>query len=331
MSPRNEWWGRRDSNPGHGLPNGSTKLEPTSIRQIELSKLWSLYKETFEVWLYHQKGELETKRRILSALNRFFDSYNVTTFAELEEALMLEDYKRNFAQGLRKFIAFLKVRGIIDRGTYEDLKEVIKLRPTKARKIRPSDEHIRFALNYYQKRDPILGKLYKTLVFSGLRLKHVVMLYNNFDPAELEIRGNIAKYPLEEFSRGNKRVFIAYLPRDFAETELERLNLDYDKIRGRMQVRLRAIREKKEKTKYSPSAAREWFSTFLARQGVPREVINFIQGRVEEGILEKHYLDLEILADEWYSAVVEDLKLVLEGGFRSKRKRLGISLRDERR
>ena len=283
-----------------------------SFGQMELSALWSQHKESFEKWLSHQPLKDTTKQRHIRILNRFFDRYEVSTFAELEEILMEEDYKRNTAQALRKFIKFLKLRKIISRDDYEDLKEIIKLKPSKPRKTRTPDEQIRIALGYYEQKDPILAKIYKTLVFSGLRLIHVIALFNDFKPNKLIFYENIAKYPLEEYSSGNKRVFFAYLPRDFAEQELERIELDYNKTKSRMRVKIRAIRNTDESIKFSASAVRDWFATFLARKGVPMEVINFIQGRAERGVLEKHYLNLEILADEAYSRVVDELKKILE-------------------
>lgn len=47
---------------------------------------------------------------------------------------------------------------------------------------------------------------------------------------------------------------------------------------------------------------------------MPSEIADFIQGRVSGSVGATHYLNKAVLADEWYSAVVDDLKRVLEGG-----------------
>lgn len=63
----------------------------------------------------------------------------------------------------------------------------------------------------------------------------------------------------------------------------------------------------------SASTVRKWFSTFLAQRKVSMEVIDFIQGRAPRSVLERHYLNLTVLADEAYAKVVDDLRKVLEG------------------
>lgn len=45
--------------------------------------------------------------------------------------------------------------------------------------------------------------------------------------------------------------------------------------------------------------------------------------------MEKYYFNFEILVDEWYFLVVDDLKFVLEGGWCLKCVKLGILLRGE--
>jgi len=49
------------------------------------------------------------------------------------------------------------------------------------------------------------------------------------------------------------------------------------------------------------------------KHGVSAEIIDFIQGRAPRSVLERHYLNLTVLADEAYSRVLPDLKKVLEG------------------
>jgi len=302
------WCPGRDLNPGRGLERGGK----TSSPEIGLNEKWSRYKETYAKWLSVRLTSEDTKHRYLNTLEKFFDSYNIQTYEDLQDTLAALNYKRHICKALRSFARFLKSRGVIGREEYLDLKEIIWLKPTHPRKADVSDEQILAALEYYEQKDPILALIYRALVFSGLRLRAIVDLFNEFDPEKLKIRDNIAKYPLHT-QRGQKKVFYACFPREFAEKELRQLPLDYNYIKNRMRIRIRAVRDTEKSMAFSPSAVREWFATFLARQGCPFEVINFIQGRAERGVLEKHYLNLEILADEWYSAVVDELKKVLEG------------------
>ncbi|BAD84803.1 SSV1 integrase homolog, C-fragment [Thermococcus kodakarensis KOD1] len=314
-------------NPGRGLE----RQKGTSSPDISLNEKWSQLQDAYAKWLSLRVSTEETKFRYISTLEKFFNTYAIKTYEDLQEILAETGYKRHITKALRSFAKFLRNRGIITRDQYLDLKEIIWVKPTHPRKVNVPDAQIREALKYYEQKDPILATIYKTLVFSGLRLKAVIELFNEFDPEKLILPReypNIAKYPIHK-QKGQKKAFYAYLPRDFALTELEQLPLDYEHVKNRLRVKLRSVRNTEKSVQFSAAAVREWFATFLARKGCPFEVINFIQGRAERGVLEKHYLNLEILADEWYSSVVDDLKLVLEGGWRSKRAKLGISLRGE--
>jgi len=299
--------------PGFEPGARARKLQPSS--QMPLNMLWSLHKEAYQKWLSLRVATEETKRRYPSTLEKFFSAYTIQSYEDLQEALMSVEYKRHITKALRSFVNFLKSRGVITREQHLDLKEIIWTKPVQPRKVNVSDEQIRAALEYYEQKDATLATIYKALVYSGLRLRAVIELFNEYDPEKLILppeHENIAKYPLHRH-KGQKKAFYAYLPRDFALSEIEQLPLDYEHVKNRLRVKLRAVRNTEKSVQFSASAVREWFATFLARQGCPFEVINFIQGRAERGVLEKHYLNLEILADEWYSAVVDDLKAVLEG------------------
>ncbi len=298
--------------PGFEPGARARKLSP----QLPLNTFWSQHKETYAKWLSVRLASEETKHRYINTLEKFFDLNNIETYEDLQDVLTKTGYKRHVTKALRSFITFLKTRGVITREQHLDLKEIIWIKPTTPRKTNIMDEHIREALRYYEQKGPVIAKVYKALIFSGLRLRSIVELFNEFKPEKLilpDSHKNIAKYPLHRV-KGQKKAFYAYLPRDFALLELEQFPLDYNWTRNRLRVRLRSVRRTEESIQFSASSVREWFATFLARQGCPFEVINFIQGRAERGVLEKHYLNLEILADEWYSAVVDDLKAILEGG-----------------
>jgi len=50
----------------------------------------------------------------------------------------------------------------------------------------------------------------------------------------------------------------------------------------------------------NPKYIRKWVATKMLSLGVPEEVVNFIQGRVPQDVLSKHYLKLSTLADQYY-------------------------------
>ncbi|MFA4663370.1 integrase [Pyrococcus kukulkanii] len=299
--------------PRPGFEPGA-RARKASIRRINLNTLWSHYKEQYLSWLSNKVATEDTKHRYTTALEKFFGKYKILSYEDLQTVLTELNYKRHICKALRSFAKFLKNIGAITRDEYLDLKEIIWLKPTQPRKTNVSDKQIQAALKYYQDKAPTLALVYKLLVFSGQRLRTIVEMLNEFKREKLILPKEyptIAKYPLYK-QMGTKKSFYVYLPRDLA-LSLERLSLNYNTVKNRMRIRIRAVRETDASINFSAAAVREWFATFLARQGVPMEVINFIQGRAERGVLEKHYLNLEILADEWYSAVLPQLLNVLEG------------------
>ncbi len=42
--------------------------------------------------------------------------------------------------------------------------------------------------------------------------------------------------------------------------------------------------------------------------GIPEEIVNFIQGRIPQSILARHYLSLGILADKYYPRYRDHLR-----------------------
>ena len=151
------------------------------------------------------------------------------------------------------------------------------------------------------KEDELNRLAFKLLVFTGLRLTHVIYLLNTFDKNKLLLKGNIAKYPISEAGSENKPVFFAYMPRDFVETEMKQVIVDYPYVKNR--INYKGI---------NASAIRKWFVNFFADYDAPIEVIRFIIGQIPKTITEEYYLKLERHADRWYSKLVDELKKVLE-------------------
>ncbi|MFA4701503.1 integrase [Pyrococcus kukulkanii] len=264
-----------------------------------MNEFWSRYREAFDKWLSVRVSD-ETRRSYMNALERFFKTYTITSYSDLEDALVEENYKRNLAKGLRNFIKFLKGRGEISKNTYEDLKEIIRLKKVKPRRNFPTTEEIAEAYKHFEQH-PAFSIIFKLLVFTGLRLRHVVYLLNTYSRDKLIVLENFAKYPLFEAAMGNKPVFYAYMPRDFA-LSLEPIVIDYDYVKNRLRYK-----------NVNASGIRKWFFNYLMEHEVPLQVIKFIVGQTPSGVAEEYYLKLERHADRWYSRVVDELKKVLEG------------------
>jgi intergrase/recombinase len=280
--------------------------------------LWDAHKGQFSEWLSYRVIE-KTAKDYIKALDKFMKKYKLETIGDLVSALQKEHYTHHLVSALRNFVTFLEEREIINEDAANRIRKYAKIKKSGVDQTHITNDELREAwkqvLSYGEKRRELTFKL---LVFSGLRLSHVHYLLTTFDASKLIFEGNIAKYPLQEAAKGTKRAFYAYMPADFAK-ELEPVKASYDAMREWVRFEDKARRVKAK-------TIRKWHFNFLIRHGVSFEVADFIQGRAPRSIGERHYANLEMLADEAYSRIVDYLVAVLEGEQISKRKFLGVRI-----
>lgn len=241
--------------------------------------------------------------RLHQRARTLFGRHTIRDIKGLKVSLQQENYNEKIVKGLRNFVNFLLDEGLINEGTAALFKKPLTFKRGTPRQVFISNEELREAYieltKHYGKEAEVLFKL---LAFTGLRLKHIVKMLNTYDPQKLVIvNEKVARYPMAEHGKGTKRAFWAYMPADFARS-LERMSITYFQAQPRTTYK-----------RVSASTVRKWFSTFLAQRKVSMEVIDFIQGRAPRSVLERHYLNLTVLADEAYAKVVDDLRKVLEG------------------
>ena len=273
---------------------------PTPGSSVSLNELFRAYKSEFKEWLsVSRKISEKTRRDYVNALERFFTKYEITKWNDLKRFIDAEDRKRNIVNGMRVFLTFLAERDVLDYDVAMLVKKrFIKGKPIGVRKVAVDEEKIKQSYELV-KHNKIKALLYELLVFTGLRYSNIIEMLRTYEPSKLvKVNENVARYPL--FIGGHKGAFWAYMPLGLAE-KLERHDLNYNTAKAWF-FRVPA----------QPNAVRKWFTTFLARHGVSAEIIDFIQGRAPRTVLERHYLNLTVLADESYSKVVDDLKKVLE-------------------
>ncbi|WP_457741350.1 integrase [Thermococcus sp.] len=262
--------------------------------------MWAIYKKQFAEWLSDQITPV-VKKDYLKALEVFFGRHSLKTYEDLEKALKAENYNDRIVKGLRKFTTFLEEKHIIDYHLADDWRRIMKIkRKTGVRAVFVTDEEIREAYKAIKKRGEEKRILFELLVYSGIRLTHAVQLVNTFNWKNVYIvNEKVARYPLFAFSRGKKRGFWAYAPKEFYEL-LEPMNVNYASAKDWVSYE-----------KVSANTIRKWHYTFLVRHGVAPDVADYIQGRSSTSVGARHYGHRELLADEAYSRVVDDIKKVL--------------------
>jgi len=173
----------------------------------------------------------------------------------------------------------------------EDLWREIKVKRSGVDLYVPSDEDVLNALKKACSASLELCTVYKLLVYSGLRLEEVVKVISEQDEDKWIRVVDFWKYPLA-WRRGFKQAFYLYT--------LEKPQ--------KMKVSSKWISSWASKNDVlNPKYIRKWVATKMLSLEVPEEVVNFIQGRVPQEILSKHYLKLSTLADQYYRKYAEFL------------------------
>jgi intergrase/recombinase len=103
------------------------------------------------------------------------------------------------------------------------------------------------------------------------------------------------KYP-DPFLRGKKNVFFTFIKRDFIEKIADSTSVSYETLRKRvwrneLHMRLKELRDH--------------YATFMVHNGLMREEVDLLQGRVGKSIFMQHYFspNIEDLRDRVLTAV----------------------------
>ncbi|MCD6371726.1 MAG: hypothetical protein J7L39_03340, partial [Candidatus Aenigmarchaeota archaeon] len=136
--------------------------------------------------------------------------------------------------------------------------------------------------------------------YTGQRMEHSLKALKLLqkDKSLLKFEEDTAVMPMEKIAKKHKQSFLAIMPKSFGEYLLREIDKAEFKPYTTYESRLK-------KAKLNATAIRTWFSTFLAENKIPLEIINFLTGKVPKSVLAKHYLNLSKLAKEEYKRIVD--------------------------
>ncbi len=291
--------------PGPGFEPG---LGDPQSGELSFNRLFEHYKGRYSEWLSTQGLDEGTKTRYLRTLERIVSTYNIPfTHLGLKHLMEKENHKRNVGNAIRSFLNFLADEELMEKEAVNFLKEYVKPKKSGVSQDHIIDAQVREAYPQVKARGEINQLLFELLVFTGLRLSTIVAMLAEYDERKLiPVNAEVVRYPVHEYSKGQKRAFWAYMPVELAG-RLRRVKLKYKTVNWWVYYK-----DEKWATAVSSKTIRKWFYTFFIRKGVPGEVADFIQGRAAVTIGSRVYLKKTLAADEAYSRVVDDLKKVLE-------------------
>jgi len=267
-------------------------FEPRSWAREALEKRidYSKDRKNFIMWM-KERCSIGHADDMVKYLDRYLTT-KVSNPRRLFELIgTVEKGKRHFCMAIRDLLKYYEAFSLMDEASLIKYRKVVKIPKTNIDNYIPEDEKI--ILAFEKVSDTRYRMLFKLLAFSGIRLREALYLLNNFDAEKVILNKEIAKYPLG-LERGTKRVFYAYIPKQFSE-EIKRADLKEANAERYIARRLPA--------KY----LRKWQYNFLIYNCVPESVCDFIQGRAPSTVGSLHYLSKVKQADEWYAKIVPAL------------------------
>jgi len=134
--------------------------------------------------------------------------------------------------------------------------------------------------------------VFKTLLYTGLRLNETVFLLGNIDRLQVVRRDGYYRFYLG-LERRSKKAFWAFTPVFLNRIiVVEKAVSDYARKKGLL----------------APKYYRKFVATKMQELGFPENVVDFIQGRTPQSILNKHYTNLLVLSDKHYPKYAEWLR-----------------------
>ena len=251
--------------------------------------------------------EEETARDYINRLDKTLKGRVIVEPRELASifnSFKLRGQRVKFAKAVRNLLNFyVEVYGIDETLTIPYKKVVPIEKGESEGAITVEDGDIVEAWNYFKQNltDDLL-LIFKLLVFTGLRLRHILRMLQTFNKANLIfVNDKVARYNIAYVGKRGKKAFWAYMP-SWLANELRVMHLSENVVKKNLSFTTSKGR------KITPHVIRIWHDNFLARHRVEKDVRNFIQGRVsvtKRDIEAGHYLDLTYRADEEYSRIVD--------------------------
>ena len=272
------------------------RLEPSFKKLLSID--YKLIKKDFEKWI-KEKVEPETAKYYITYLDKYLiepivDPQQVTDIISSIEGV---GKRRWFQRAFRNLLTFLEIKGY-PSDFIERFRKAIKVEKAGVREVFISDEELLKAWDTIKQKSKKLQIIFKLLVYSGIRGKQAVAMLSNFDPDKMVFKDKIARYPIAEISKGAKKGYWAYMPKDFAKELISFMKEFKGKITKKTVDHIIVGR-------VSASTIRKWHLNFMIENGVPESVADFIQGRASVTVGSTHYLNKTKQADEWYSRVVD--------------------------
>jgi intergrase/recombinase len=276
-----------------------TRLQQISNKNIiGLKEIYSQFRDEFKNWLMgrvkKEKLTEATAKNYYKTLERNIEKLNVKTPYELENI----EINKALALALRNFLNFLEDRDVDEINGYMigKWRKKIVIPVAKVQEIYITDKELLEAYEKLKGKKQIYETIFKMVVYSGARLKHVYEALKSFDPEKVVVVNNIARYPIASLTKGAKKGYWLYFPAKFLD-ELKKAKITQE---------YKTIQKKLAHGRVNAETIRKWhFNFMIVDNDVPESIADFIQGRRPATVGSAHYLNKIKLADREYSKIVD--------------------------
>jgi len=193
-----------------GLQPGNSfnsKIKEGEIRFSDINK------DDFIVfWTTERKKRTTEYRanRLYTLLSKYLSDKSITE-ENLRNAFYQTTNRKSYVNAVRVLLDYLKVRKLMSRSVVNEILEQPFLTCIKSnkREIYLKDEEVKEAYEWIkQKWDDETVMLFELIVYSGIRLKHALRMLKTFDYRKLEFNGDVARYPMEGITTGEKQIIL---------------------------------------------------------------------------------------------------------------------------
>ncbi len=257
-------------------------------------------------WLKNRVEE-ETAKDYINRLDKYLSGIIITEpkqLADIFNNLELKGQRVKFAKAVRNLLNFYIETYGIDESQIISYRKVVPIEKFEREGVKTvEDADIVEAWNYFKRNlSDDLQLIFKLLVYTGLRLRHILRMLQTFNKANLVVvNKKVARYNISYLSKGGKKAFWAYMPAMIVN-ELKPLYLTENVVKKNISF------ETSKGRKITPHVIRVWHDNFMARNRIEKDIRNFIQGRIsgmKRDVEAGHYLDLLYRADEEYTRIVD--------------------------
>ena len=245
---------------------------------------------TFYSWLEGRDVCSDWKRQVKASLVKILVK-SIYSCEEFTQVILKNTDKINSSSSVAKAFKLLLNRlneqGSLDLASFQQLSRKIKQKACKPDIFIPTEQQVKETLVALP---DCYKPLYLAILTSGIRRSELDMLRSK--DVRIQRVDGFTKVLLSS-QRGKKSLFAAYLPSEVYD-ELAKSKATVTGMQSYLLKRKGLIR-----TKY----LRKFFYATGVRLGVPEQAVDYMQGRSQHGVGNNHYLNAQVLADEWYPKI----------------------------